>query len=192
MNARRIIPALLLTLLFGIAMPGLGQHQTSKLDLGVTYIAEKSLKASTDQNFWLNGGSVELGVNLWHGWGVAADIAGSHTGSIGSSGIPLSLVTETFGPRYRWHAEHRISVYGEALVGEANGFRSLFPVTTGTQSDANSLGLQIGGGLDYRLKRSFAVRLMDAAWVRTQLPNATDNVQNTLRLGAGLVIRFGH
>lgn len=166
--------------------------QQPLVDLGVTYTAERSLRAATGQNFWMQGGAIELGTNVWHGLGVAADIAGTHANSIGSSGIPISLVTATFGPRFRFHAQHKLSLYGEALVGEANGFHSLFPSPSGSQTDANGLALQIGGGLDYRWHKNFAIRLLDAAWVRTELANATDNVQNSLRIGAGVVVRFGH
>jgi hypothetical protein len=166
------------------------QSSQNKLDLAVTYSAERSLKANTSQNFWMQGGSVELGANVWHGLGIAAGITGTHAGSIGTSGVPLSLVTVTFGPRYRWHADHRLSIYGESLIGEANGFRSLFPASTGQQQEANGLASQVGGGIDYRLSGRFALRALDAAWFRTQLPNSTDNVQNTLRLGAGIVLRF--
>jgi hypothetical protein len=31
---------------------------------------------------------------------------------------------------------------------------------------------------------------LDAAWLRTQLPNATTNAQNDVRLGAGVVFKF--
>ena len=170
----------------------LAQRQPAKLDLSVTYIGERSLKASTSQNFWMQGGSIELGANVWRGWGIAANVTGTHTGSIGTSGLPLSLVTTTFGPRYRWHADRRVSLYGQALIGEANGFRSIFPAAAGSQPDANGLAAQVGGGVDYRLSDRFAMRVLDAGWSRTQLPNSTDNVQNTLRLGAGIVLRFAH
>jgi len=166
--------------------------QPGRLDLAVTYIAQRSLKANTGQNFWMQGGSVELGADVWHGWGIAADVTGTHAGSIGTSGVPLALVTASFGPRYRWHAGHRLSIYGEGLVGEANGFRSLFPTPSGSQAGANSFASQVGGAVDIRLSDRFAVRVLDAAWSRTQLPNATDNLQNSLRLGAGLLLRFGH
>jgi hypothetical protein len=178
-----------------LLMDGVFLHsQTSKptrLDLGVTYVAERSLKADSSQNFWTQGGSIELGANVWHGWGIAANITGTHTGSIGSSAIPLSLVTATFGPRYRWHADRRLSLYGEGLIGEANGFHSLLPTIAGSQSSANGFSAQVGGGVDCSLSNRFALRLLDAAWSRTQLPNGTDNVQNNLRLAAGVVLRFG-
>lgn len=164
--------------------------QPNRLDLSVTYIAERSLKANTSQNFWLQGGSIELGANVYRGWGIAANVTGTHTGSIGASGVPLSLVTATFGPRYRWHADRRVSLYGEGLIGEANGFHSVFPATAGSQPDANGFAVQVGGGIDWRLTNHLAVRALDAAWSRTQLPNSTDNVQNVLRLGAGVVWRF--
>jgi hypothetical protein len=168
------------------------QTLPSRIDLSITYIAEHSLKANAAENFWLQGGSIELGANIWRGWGIAADVTGTHTGSIGSSGLPLSLVTTTFGPRYRWHADRRVSFYGRGLIGEANGFQSIFPATGGSQPDANGLAAQVGGGVDYRLSDRFAMRVLDAGWSRTQLPNSTDNVQNTLRLGAGIVLRFAH
>jgi hypothetical protein len=165
-------------------------QQPGRLDLAATYIAERSLAANSSQNFWMQGGSIELGANVWRGLGIAADVAGTNAGSIGSSGVPLSLVTIAFGPRYRWHADKRLSLYGEGLIGEADGFRSLFPGQAGSQSSANSFALQTGGGIDYKLSNRFAIRVLDAAWLRTQLPNSTDNVQNNVRLGAGVVLRF--
>jgi hypothetical protein len=166
------------------------QSSQNKLDFAVTYAGERSLKSNTSQSFWMQGGSVELGANIWHGLGIAAGVTGAHASSIGTSGVPLSLVTVTFGPRYRWHADRRISIYAEGLIGEANGFRSLFPAKAGQQSEANGFASQVGGGIDYRLSNRFAIRALDAVWSRTQLPNSTDNVQNTLRLSAGIVLRF--
>ena len=46
------------------------------------------------------------------------------------------------------------------------------------------------GGMNVPLSGHLAVRAFEADWLRTQLPNATTNVQNNLRLGAGLVFRF--
>jgi hypothetical protein len=180
--------------LFISLLAGTGRLQAQapipgRLDLSVTYIGERSLTANTSENFWMQGGSIELGANVWRGWGIAADVTGVHAGSIGTSGVPLSLVKTTFGPRYRWHADRRLSLYGQGLIGEANGFRSIFPTTAGLQTSANGFAAQVGGGIDYRLANRFALRVLDAAWSRTQLPNSTDNVQNNLRLGAGVVLR---
>lgn len=165
--------------------------RAQQTDVAVTYAGERSLKAASGQNFWMQGGAVELGANAWKGFGIAVNVTGTHSSSIGTSGIPVSLVTTTFGPRYRWHSDHRWSFYGEGLVGEANGFGSIFPVSGAATDSANGLATQIGGGIDAAFSRHFAVRALEASWVRTTLPNATDNVQNNLHLGAGLVFRFG-
>lgn len=162
------------------------------LDIAVTYTADRTLKASTTQTSWIQGGSIELGASVWRGFGFAAAVQGAHTGSIGSSGIPFSNVTVVFGPRYRWHQGRRISAYGEGLIGESDGFHSLFPGVSSAGSSADTLATVVGGGMDYRVSEHFAIRLVNAGWLHTQFPNATDNRQNDLQLGAGTVWRFGH
>jgi hypothetical protein len=104
-------------------------------------------------------------------------------------------VTTTFGPRYRYtralgSGRGSLSVFGEALLGEANAFHSSLPSTQGVTDSANSLALQVGGGIDVGLSRRFAFRALQAEWLRTQLQNGTTNVQNHLQLGSGLVLRF--
>jgi hypothetical protein len=180
---------LALAILSGSAI-SMAAQQPPKIDLAVTYSAGRSLKAASGQNFWLQGGSVEFGADAYKGWGIAVEVTGLHAASIGGSGIPLSLVVATFGPRYRWHGR-KFSVYSEGLVGEANGFDSFFPGKFSAQSSSNGLATQVGGGVDYRLSRRFAFRVVDAKWLRTQLPNSTDNVQNTLQLSSGIVWRLG-
>ena len=184
-------PFTLLALL-GAASSPLSAQQTARtsVDLAVTFTAQRSLQVNTTQNFWAGGGSLELGANAFHGFGLAANITGVHTATVGSTGTPLSIVTAAFGPRYRWHDGHPISLYGEALLGEANALNSLFPAPAGAQADANSLAIRAGGGLDLRLSHHLEARLLEASWLRTQLPNSTGNVQNNLILGAGLVLRL--
>lgn len=178
----------LLLLLGSVAL----RAQTApRVDLAVSFLAERSIQANTALGFWAQGGSLELGADLFHGFGAAANVSGVHTASIGAGGVPLSLVTTTFGPRYRWHNGHRVSPYGEALLGEADGFRSLFPSSAGADSSASSLALQVGGGVDLTLSHHVAVRVVEASWQRTRLPNGTNARQNSLQLGAGLVARFG-
>lgn len=162
-----------------------------KIDLALTYTAQRTLKANTTQSVWLQGGSVQLGAEIWRGFGLGTDFTGQHIASVGSSGVPFSELTATFGPRYRWHNGHRVSLYGQALVGEANAFKTTLPGTTAAQNSSNSLALNLGGGLDYSLSKHFAVRAVDVEWVRTQFANSTDNVQNYARFGAGAVVKFG-
>ncbi len=159
-------------------------------DLAIIYITERSIKAGTSDSFWMQGGSAELAFNLIHGIGVAADYTGTHSSSIGNSGVPLTLTVITFGPRYRWHAKNRVSIYGEGLIGVASGSNSVFPGVSGATSNSNNWAWQAGGGLDFPVTGHLAVRALDIGFIHTELPNATNNAQNILRLGAGLALRF--
>jgi len=163
----------------------------TSVDVGITYISQHSLQASTSNGFWMEGGSAELGVDFTHGLGFAADYTVGHANSIAASGVPLDLGILAFGPRYRWHAKHRFSAYGEALFGYAHGWDSEFPIPDAPESSANSFALQVGAGLDYKVTPHIAVRAVDVGWLRTELPNGTDNIQNHLRVGAGVALVFG-
>lgn len=160
------------------------------IELAVTYDAMRSNETASS-SFWMQGGSVELEGQFYRGLGLVADIAGMHTASINSTGVGLDMVTATFGLRYTWQPAHRrYALFGQSLVGVANGFNSVFPAVIGATSVANSAALKMGGGMNVALSPRIALRAFDAEWVRTQLPNAGSNVQNNLSLGAGIVVRF--
>jgi hypothetical protein len=160
------------------------------LEVAVTYNATLS-DAAGGNSFWMQGGSVEIAGDFYRGLGATADISGSHVGNINSSGVGLDLVTATFGPRYTWHpTSKRYELFGQGLVGEANGLNSIFPRATGETETANSLALEAGGGMNVALSPHVALRAFEVNWLRTQLPNSTTNVQNNIRLGAGIVFKF--
>jgi len=166
-----------------------------EVDLAVTYTEQYSNLVSAP-TFWHSGGSIELSAQIHQGFGLAANIAGTQSGNAAGSGVGLSLVTATFGPRYTFYhplgvdGKRSLAIFGQGLLGEACGFNSYFPTTSGAITSANSLALQVGGGVDLGLKRTLGLRVFQADWVRTQLANGTTNVQNTLRLGAGVVWRI--
>jgi hypothetical protein len=175
------------------------QNQSAPIDLAVTYDALHT-NHITAQNFWMQGGAVELGARMYRGLGIAARVEGLHAGTGTTTGEPLSLVTAVFGPRYTLETRsHRYAIFGEGLAGISNGFHSLFSegsgpvgsVNAGTTSSSNALAIDIGGGLDVRLNHRFALRAVRASYLRTQFPNTTTNVQNSLSLSSGVVVRFG-
>ena len=168
----------------------LAKQLNAGLDVAITYDASRA-NVTTGSSFWMQGGSVEIHGQFWRGLGVVADVGALHTGDAHSTGVGLDLVTATFGPRYTqsW-AHHRHALYCEALAGETHGFDSVFPATTKLASSADSLALQVGGGMNLQFSRHLAMRAFEAAWLRTQLPNATTGVENNLRVGTGLVFKF--
>jgi hypothetical protein len=154
-------------------------------DAGGEFQALPRLEVAVVYNSLLTDGQ------FWRGLGVEADISGFNAQNANNAGVGLAMVTATFGPRYEWSpAHHRYVFFGHGLAGEANGFDSAFPGVGAASGSATSLALQIGGGMDLRVKDRLSLRVFDADWLRTQLPNANTNVQNNIRLGAGVVVRF--
>jgi hypothetical protein len=164
---------------------------TARLDIAVNYQRLLANPVGAGNHFWLQGGGIQLHSDVWGGLGMVTDISGLHTGAMNASGQGLDLVTTTFGARYTWaDMPRRTSLYGEALVGEAFGFNSAFPSSTGTSASGNSLALEFGGGVHLPVSRRISIGALEADWVRTQLPNAASNVQNNLRLGVGVIFRL--
>lgn len=160
----------------------------SHLDVAITYGA---MRPGGKSSFWMQNGGVQLHGQFWRGLGTVADIGRMHTANVNGSGVGLDLVTATFGPRYTWQPAHRReSLFGQFLIGQAFGFHSVFPSASGASKDAYGMALQVGGGIDCPLSHHFALRAIEASWVRTELPNSGANVQNSLRLGAGAVFHF--
>jgi hypothetical protein len=192
-------------LLLGVALlPGLvAQAQqksastyTTDVDVAITYVAERAKVASVDCGcFWLNGGSSNVAITLFHGLGVAANLTGEHASNIGT-GIDLDKVMFAFGPRYTYTPKlplgkrPGIAVYGEGLFGGVHGFNTTFPSSTGTMGAASSFAMQFGGGLDLRFARHIGIRAVEADYVRSTLPNNAGNVQNDLRLAGGISFHF--
>ena len=160
-----------------------------EVDLAVTYNAIKNdLRGGS--SFWQQGGGIELSAEAWRGFGVAASVTGVRASNI-ANGVNLTTVTTVFGPRYTWIASSgKIALFGQGLIGEAHGLDSVFPSPQGALSGYNCFALQTGGGVDLRLSKRFAVRAVQADWLRTQFPNAGANIQNNLRIGAGMVLRL--
>ncbi len=192
------------TLAAGLARPAAAQATTAgswqpPLDIAITYQATRLNRATPSGSFFLQGGAIEAHARFYRGLGVAASITGQHAGSGTTGAAPFDMVVAAFGPRYTYTPTRRTSVFAEALVGEANAFHSVFPggsgsaLTPGNGStdSASSLALLVGGGLDFKLTPHLAVRAIQADWQRTQLPNAQNNVQNALRIGAGVVFKWG-
>jgi hypothetical protein len=165
------------------------KQPATSFEMALTYDSAQANNVP-GKNFWLQGGSVQVHGQFWHGLGVVADVAGLHTANIHGTGTELDMVTVTFGPRYTIPLYHkRLAAYTQTLVGESFGFNSVFPGRVVASDSANNWALQVGGGVNVFVSRHFAARAIEASWLRTNLPNATTNEQNNLRLGAGIVFR---
>ena len=181
-----------------------GQATTSgggkiPLDLAVTYQAVRQSNATSGSSFFMQGGAIEFGARLRHGFGVVASVTGEHAGAGTTGASPIDIVVVAAGPRYTLAPTKHTALFAEALVGGASAFHSVFPGNSGSTqtpgngatSSANSLALLVGGGIDLKINSRFSIRAIQADWQRTQLPNSRDNIQNGLRIGAGVVVKWG-
>jgi hypothetical protein len=172
----------------------------TSFDLGVTYSAEKAqLAPGTCGCFWLQGGGVDGSVNFFKGFGLAASFSGGHSGNA-TPGVDLNKIEFAGGPRYilnAWtgHASatdpRRLQIFGQGLFGGVHGFDGVYPAPGAATSSASSFAIEAGGGLNFLFSRHFGIRLLDAEYVRNELPNNRSNTQNDMRLGFGLAAHFG-
>lgn len=164
------------------------------IDVSITYQALRSDHVSGGSSFFLQGGAAEAHARLFAGLGVVASVTGEHAGNSATGAAPISFVSFVFGPRYTFAPARRASVFVEGMVGEVKAFNSSFPPAPGLltlQTGASSIAFLSGGGIDFNLSRHVAIRAVQVDWLHTQLPNGGGNSQNNLRLGAGIVWRFG-
>ncbi len=139
--------------------------------------------------FGMQGGFAQgtFALNEW--LRIAAEVTGGHANNIGPLGQNLTLMTYAAGPQVVL-GSHRFELFGQALFGAAHGSDSYFPSGSTASPTATSFALSTGGGLDLTLSRHVAIRVAQVQYLRTTLPNGTNNQQNQLTLGAGIVVRL--
>ncbi len=131
--------------------------------------------------------SIAGNVNKW--FGLVADVGGQYT-RLEEAGVRESIGTHSllFGPRFSLRRNKRVTPFAQALFG-ASHVRS--EATESGQififSDT-SFSMALGGGLDVNVNDTFAIRVIQAEYLRTRFFNET---QNKGRVSIGVVFRFG-
>ena len=167
-----------------------------RFEVAVGFNATYADQALSSNTFWLTGGSGEVAARLYHAVSLAANVTGLQY-SPPAPAVGLNLITFTAGPRLSWSpagtSPHKVTIFGEGLVGGAHGFDSVFPGPGGATNTANSFAVQASAGADVALAQHFSLRILQGGYLRTALPNSTNtnNVQNNFQIGAGFVIRTG-
>ena len=143
----------------------------------------------------LNGGSATFAWTLKPGgaFALVGDVTAAHADSISSSGYSLTLSSYTAGARYRLKLRQPSwQPFGQALIGLAHSSGNLVEGANSATSNAGAaFAANLGGGLDLGLNRRFSLRLVEADYLVTTFDNGGNSHQNNLRLGAGVVLRFG-
>jgi len=112
----------------------------------------------------------------------------------------FNMFTYLFGPVVGAHSMN-IYVYGEFLMGgsNTNGYGNLAQAIDAGGGTINVTATQhpftwaLGGGLDWRMNKSVALRLGEMDWLATRYTNplTSTNNQHSFRYLGGIVFTFG-
>jgi hypothetical protein len=192
---RRALQILLLSVAYlGAAQ---GAKAQSRLDIFAGYSYMRSNVVVSGPSFNLNGGSASLAYNFNDWIGVAGDIGFYHQGRVTGSGLSLSLASYQIGPRLSYRKNEHLVPFTQLLFGAGRAGGTLYTNSLGTDlaplGTNNSFLLTAGGGVDWKVNHTIAVRLVQAEYVYSQFLNGIghDNRQNSVRLSTGIVFSFG-
>lgn len=125
------------------------------------------------------GGSGSIAYNVSDSIGAVAEVGGcSDTGL--PSGFSGHTVTYLFGPRLNLRSGSKFTPYVQVLAGGVQSASSGI--------SASAFAATVGGGLDVRLNAHVSFRIAQAEYLLTRFGVGQ---QNNLRLGSGIVFRFG-
>jgi len=193
-------------------VPARGREQTNtprlELFLGYSYFQGLPTYAVGNRMVGLNGGSASMAFNLNRYLGLVADFAGfddTRLNLTGPGANPARVAdssgtafTYLFGPRLSYRHYERITPFAQALFGGVHASQVTLSNCTGSGCTPlpaqNAFAFTAGGGVDVKVQRHLAVRLLQAEYMMTRFADVTSgasNGQNDLRLSSGLVFRFG-
>ncbi len=177
--------------------------------LGYSYLRATPTLASGNRMMWLNGGSTSLAFNFNRYLGLVGDFGGFRDSELrlsGTGGNPSrvadssgSVYTYLAGPRLSFFKNDRLSPFAQALFGSVHASDvTLSSCPTGSSCTLlpveNKFAMTAGGGLDIRVHRHFAIRIVQAEYLMTRfedLDTGKSVRQDDMRLSSGIVLRFG-
>jgi len=178
----------------------------AELFVGYSYLQAVPKLADGNRLVWLNGGSASIAYNLNRHWGIVADV-GDYTNSEirfqGASGATFTVhdadggvISYLFGPRLSFRHD-RVTPFVQALFGGVHASEITLSGCTLNCTllpTQNAFAWTGGGGLDVRVHRHLAIRIIQAEYLMTRFQDYSTGMtasQNDMRLSAGLVFRFG-
>jgi hypothetical protein len=168
--------------------------ETEKFDVAFTYNPMFTGLITSNNTFWMEGGTAQAQFKLDRNWGEVVEVSGLHTGNMSSSGVGLNLINFLVGPRYTWLPrqahKYKYQFFAQGLVGGSHGSNSIFPALPTYNTSASGFSTQVGGGVNFKLSPRVWLRLPEIDWLYTTLPNGANNEQNSLKLGFGVMVQF--
>lgn len=175
----------LLALGLFLALPGSGQD-TPKLEIFSGGGFARADVGGADLNLYGWNGAVTENLNSW--FGGTADFSGFY-GRQTQPGTPpvevnVSAHTFMFGPRFTFRKAGAFTPFAHALLGGIRASQGYI----GISQDATKFAAAFGGGIDIKVHKNVAIRVVQAEYLVTPFFGLR---QDNIRLTAGVVLRFG-
>jgi hypothetical protein len=192
---------LLLAGIFALVLFAPSAHAQASGDFSMTYINDAARFVGNQPNtyFYLRGASTEIAYAPWKGLGFVAGGSGT-AGTNLRSVVDIHTVAFFVGPRYTYNLGHisptawnrKGGIFVQGKVGYAFATSGQYPVKGVLTSNASSLDLEAGGGVNFHIYHRFDLRLLEVDLVHTRFPNGAENVQNSLRFATGINFHIGY
>ena len=139
----------------------------------------------------LNGGGLSGSWNFRSSWSAVVDVSAETRNSPPQANNSLTLVSYLAGARYKlrqpWlEGNHKPQPFAQVVLGAAHAGGG----ETGVADGSYKFATRIGGGIDVPLSAHLAVRIIQIDYYLTTFANATNDHQNNLLVGAGIVYRW--
>jgi len=143
--------------------------------------------------FNLNGGRATFAWPIRQGnIALVGDVVSAYTNFTSASGYSLILTAYTGGIRYTPPiTRSSLRPFGQVLAGIAHADGTLVQKPNpGFLNAGASFAANMGGGFDWRMNDHLLIRLGEIDYLLTTIDNGSNNHQNNLRFGSGVVFRF--
>ncbi len=189
--------ALFASLVLVFCVSAIAQKETPKAELFAGYSYVRANPGSPLEGVNLQGGSGSLAVNANNWLGIVADFGGYQLSDLTIMGEPIPLdataFTYLFGPRFSYRKNERVTPFVQALFG---GVRLSGNILGVSAPAGYAFAITVGGGLDVKVHRNVAIRIVQAESLLTRFPDPASitgatGTQKNARISAGIVFRIG-
>lgn len=144
-----------------------------------------------------NGFDAQFTYNHSDWFGLTGDVSGAYAGQsvnvsgLGGASAHTRTYTFLFGPTLSYRREDKFVPFGHFLAGIAHGSSSaqtnILGQSINMSTSDTGFGLALGGGVDYQVKESWAIRPVQIDYVSV---NVGGGHANAFRYAAGIVYRI--
>lgn len=163
-----------------------------KWELGGGYTFRDFMNPQTNTRLKMNGWSGTADYTVLKRWlSAAVDLDGTYNnyGVYGNTSVYSAFI----GPQIYPLGHRKLTLFAHVLFGEGYT-RNTIPASGGFNQrtfSSNAFAWEGGAGLDYTLKKRWAIRLIQFDYEDTKFYPAAGVPQGNYKLGFGVVYRFG-